>query len=106
MRGMRRWVVVVCMLMLPVITLLQGCSANNESDYAREHIAELQDRVQISVMTPTHQLSKNLQDIPYLNHIASDANIHVNWMQKRNGWEEAKSAALTSGELPDAFWLD
>ncbi|MBY3622027.1 extracellular solute-binding protein [Acinetobacter sp. CUI P1] len=103
MRGMRLWVVVVCMLMLPVITLLQGCSANNESDYAREHIAVLQDRVQISVMTPTHQLSKNLQDIPYLNHVASDANIHVNWMQKRNGWEEAKSTALTSGELPDAF---
>lgn len=104
MRGMRRWVICVCML--PVIILLQGCSAKNESDHTTERNVELLDRVQISVMTPTHQLSKNLQDIPYLNRIATDAKIHVNWMQKRNGWEEAKSTALTSGEMPDAFWLD
>ncbi|MBB6634563.1 extracellular solute-binding protein [Cohnella thailandensis] len=85
-----------------VATALTACSNANGSTVADNGTGG-RGAVTIQVMTVTHQLTKDLQDIPYLTQIARDANVNVEWTQLRTGWEERKSVVLTSGDLPDAF---
>ncbi|SFA93305.1 putative aldouronate transport system substrate-binding protein [Cohnella sp. OV330] len=90
---------------LPVallLTVITACS-NDKAGMNTAPGTTRQQPVTLKVMAVTHQLTKDLKDIPYLSQIAQNAGVNVEWTQSRTGWDERKSVVLTSGDLPDAF---
>lgn len=55
----------------------------------------------LSVLVVTHSLTKNLEEMQWLNEMQEEANVEIEWQQISADWDTKKGAMFGSGEIPD-----
>ncbi|MBM7836868.1 putative aldouronate transport system substrate-binding protein [Alkalihalobacillus xiaoxiensis] len=81
-----------------VAALLAGCSGSDGESSTTED-----GKAKLEVLAVLNALTKDLNDIPYMNDSQEMADVEIEWTQVRSGWDEQKNPILASGDLPDIF---
>lgn len=81
-----------------VVALLAGCNGSEGESSTTED-----GKAKLEVLAVLNALTKDLNDIPYMNDSQEMADVEIEWTQVRSGWDEQKNPILASGDLPDIF---
>ncbi len=60
--------------------------------------------ITIRVITNSHALNINLDDMPVWQDLQKKLNITIEWDQVSSGWDEKKAVILASNDLPDLWF--
>ena len=60
--------------------------------------------ITIRVITSSHALNINLDDMPVWQDLQKKLNITIEWDQVSSGWDEKKAVVLASNDLPDLWF--
>ncbi|MDR0720306.1 MAG: extracellular solute-binding protein [Treponema sp.] len=60
--------------------------------------------VKLSAIAVTHDLTKDLNTMQWLNDLQKTANVSVVWEQISTGWNDKKAALFASGDIPDMIF--
>jgi putative aldouronate transport system substrate-binding protein len=61
-------------------------------------------QVKLSAIAVTHELTKDLNTMQWLNDLQRTANVSVTWEQISAGWNDKKAALFASGDIPDMIF--
>lgn len=64
-------------------------------------VALAEEPVTLKVMFYTNALTKDFNDVAFIQNMAKDANVKLDIEQISSGWDEIKSTLLASGDIPD-----
>ena len=59
------------------------------------------EKTKLTALFISHSLTKDLEEMQWLQEIEEEANVEVEWEQIRADWETVKSTRLASGDIPD-----
>ena len=105
----------VSLAILLLVTSLVGCSkkADNTGATTSPTKAAVADsstgsdaqpsgeKTKLTALVVTSSLTKDVNTLQFLKTIADAANVTIEWTQVKSGWEDKKSAMLSSGDIPD-----
>lgn len=83
--------------------LVVGCSSGSSNDSTNKTEKNEGGNIKLEVIANINALTKDLEEIPYINDISEEVGVDIDWTYVRSGWEEQKNPILSSGELPDVF---
>lgn len=66
-------------------------------------VAEEKESITIRVMTNSHALNIDLNEMPVWQELQEKTNITIEWDQVSSGMDEKKAVVLASNDLPDLF---
>lgn len=100
--------------------LLSGCSPGADTGSAPESGAassastseessvstsgEPGDAVKMKALIVTHSLTKNMDEMMWLNELEKTTGVDVEWEQIRADWETVKSTRFAAGDVPDLLF--
>jgi len=58
-------------------------------------------KTKLKALIITHPLTKSVTEMKWLQEIADDANVEIEWEQIYTDWEQLKATRLSSGNIPD-----
>lgn len=61
-------------------------------------------KVTLTALVNKHSLTKDLNEIEWLNEIQEKAGVKIEWQQISADWDQKKSAMFASGEIPDLLF--
>ena len=59
------------------------------------------EKTKLKALFISHSLTKDLEEMKWLQEIEEEANVDVEWEQIRADWDTVKSTRLASGDIPD-----
>ena len=65
---------------------------------------DAKEPITIRVITNSHALNINLEDMPVWQDLQEKTNITIEWDQVSSGWDEKKAVILASNDLPDLWF--
>ncbi|WP_053070281.1 extracellular solute-binding protein [Alkalihalobacillus pseudalcaliphilus] len=86
-------------VLVMLVMVLNGCnpSSNEEGGTTPD------GKVKLEVLAVLNALTKDMDEIPYVQDVADAAGVEIEWTEVRSGWDEQKNPILASGNLPDVF---
>lgn len=64
-------------------------------------VASAEETATLKVMFYTNALTKDFNEVAFIQNMAKDANVTLEIEQISGGWDEIKSTLLASGDIPD-----
>lgn len=81
-----------------ISVFISGCTSSTGKEKS-----ETEGSTQIKVLAVVNPLTKDLEEIPYIQDVSKNTGVDVVWTQVRSGWDEQKNPLLSGGDLPDVF---
>lgn len=70
-----------------------------------ESLVDESEHITIRVITQSHTLTKDLNEIPVWNELQKKHNLTIEWEQVSSGWSEKKAVILADPESMPDLWL-
>lgn len=78
-----------------------GAASTEENESKAEAEEPTGEKTKLTGLFISHSLTKDLEDMQWLQEIAEEANVEIKWEQIRADWDTVKSTRLASGDIPD-----
>lgn len=93
-----------------VTALIIGCSKDDSSsegttgDSTDKTKTSSGERVKLTAIFVKHALTKDVNDMQWLQDLQDECNVDVEWQQITADWDQKKAPMLASGEIPDLLF--
>ena len=78
-----------------------GTSADAAADAESEKQENSGEKTKLTALFISHSLTKDLEEMQWLQEIEEEAGVEIEWEQIRADWDTVKSTRLASGDIPD-----
>lgn len=95
-----------------VVSTLAGCGNTAQTDSSSTQnnqntgggIQNSDEKVKLKALIISHPLTKDVTDMKWVQEIADQANVEIEWEQIRADWETVKSTRFAAGDIPDLLF--
>ena len=108
---MKKRIVALTLAVMMTVSTLAGCGSSTsgstatgstgESSEAKDTELAAGEKVKLSALFIAHPLTKDVNEMQWVQEIEDKAGVEIEWEQIYTDWETVKATRFASGDIPD-----